>query len=429
MRMKISIKKLEIPVDPQNEVTSEKIFKPRRCKDINGNWRFHEKGIFSEEIFGCFDRCKCGADTTPGTICQICGCRVISKVKTPIFYIDCGMRIPFIGANYSKFKNKDVIKSLMEYKSFYYDGHVITFNLEKIDLSQYDDNKVLIGGEAAKAYDQSVTDKWIENNTITRISVPHPIYRPIIDTNNGYILGALNDALVTFINNKNKLNTFKQLKSISKFHELTMCSTLCKYYDQIVKSIFDIITNGQKSLIKKEIIGQSITGAIRAVITNRFDIDEDHALIGSEYANVLFPQLYNKNKGNIEGINNDLKKGDYHIIVNRPPTIGQLSIMAFKPIFSTENSNKFVMGFNPIVFDGYAADTDGDVLLAIGIYSREANNECHKLLPSNNYIGGSDGFVRNKIPEDFLYAMNNIYKYNPKEKAKIQEIINKGLSK
>ena len=48
----IVIKRIRIEDNPANEVTSDKVFKPRKIRDANGNLLFDENGIFSEKIFG-----------------------------------------------------------------------------------------------------------------------------------------------------------------------------------------------------------------------------------------------------------------------------------------------------------------------------------------------------------------------------------------
>ena len=62
-------------------------------------------------------------------------------------------------------------------------------------------------------------------------------------------------------------------------------------------------------------------------------------------------------------------------------------------------------------------------MLVIALYSKEASKEAERLMPSRNYIGANDGFVRNKLPEDFVYTMQQVYKHDSVKREKIRRII------
>ena len=109
------------------------------------------------------------------------------------------------------------------------------------------------------------------------------------------------------------------------------------------------------------------------------------------------------------------------ILINRQPTIGEKSIMAFHPVFSDKEEERFVLQLNPLSMDGYAGDYDGDVLLMIALYTKEACAEAKKLLPSRNYLGGADGNIRNGIFEDLVYVMQKSYEDGKADK--IHELI------
>ena len=424
--MKIEILNFNVKENPYNAVTSEKIFKPRRIKDNKGNWRFSDDGIFSERIFGRIGVCTCGETTTPGTWCPQCNCRVVDKEKMPEFYIPCGIPLPHIAANYSQFgKYSQIVEDLMKFKSFLYDGEVIEFDLEKINCESYDRDKVKIGFEAVKELNIGATNKWFKENTIWNISVPHPIFRPIIELNdNKYVIGPINTVLIDLLTKRNQILSFMKFNKDDKLGILAINKKLCEKYEEVLNKIFfDIITGGKKSLLKQEIISQPITGAIRAVITNNFALEEDVILIGKEYIEILFPYVFKKHRGDFVKINEELKSKNYNVLVNRPPTIGQKSVIFMKPRINMDDNYRFVVSTNPIIFDGLGADTDGDVFLVIGLYTEESNEEAEKLKPSKNYINGSDGFIRNKIPEDFMFAYQQLRK-NSKAYKEIEKIMN-----
>lgn len=428
--MRITIENFHIKENPLNEVTSEKVFKPRRTKDKDGNWRFHDEGIFSPVIFGKLYKCSCGANEEPGTWCKICGDRVVSKDKMPDFYIPTGVRAPFVHTDYSVFgRDAKQIKMLLEYGAFLYDGEFVEFDLSKLDISQYPDNdKILIGVEAAQALSPKVTDEWIKKNTSTNVPVPHPIYRPIIETTSGrYILGSLNDVLIDLLDKRAKILSFKEEGDGNKFQELTLNKLLYDKYVEVIYSIFEILLKGKKSVMKQEVVAQPISGAFRAVITNNDSLDEDIILIGYELVETIYPHLVKRYGEDWDAINEHLKRHQSRVVVNRPPTIGEKSVIAMKPVINKDPMARFVISTNSIIFDGMAADTDGDVFLVISLYTDEANREADEMLPSRNYIGGSNGKVRNKMPEDFEFAMSQIYKKDPELRDRIKQIIAENL--
>ena len=169
-----------------------------------------------------------------------------------------------------------------------------------------------------------------------------------------------------------------------------------------------ILAKNRKNVIANELRGQPETGMIRAVMTNNFSLDEDTLLIGKYFISTLYPKLYQDNLINkepdIDAINKILKEENYLVLFNRQPTIGAKSIISMKPIFTKTDAEQFVIQANPIVYDGLAADVDGDSLNVIALYSKEANEEAVKLLASNNYIEGSNSSIRNGIIDEFKYV-------------------------
>lgn len=409
--MNITIKKLQIEDNPANEVTSHKIFKSRKVFDDEGNLVFHEDGIFSDKIFGKFGKCKCGALTSEG-ICPICNTRVLSKKKIPDFYIKFdNLNIPDLTIDYRVYnKVKVELEGLMHYKGFLYDGKYIKFNLDSLDTQQYDNDKILIGKEAVLAL--GVDEHWYNERVSNKLYIPHTSFRKITVQGNQYFLGDINILLVNILRKKNKLKQFENIDTTDKFLELSIKNELLDQIKLFYDSIYDMLSRNKKSIITREVRGQGITGAARAVVTNNFDLDEDTVIIGSYFIPTLFPNLYKKytsndGKTDIDSINEELK--DYLILLNRQPTIGEKSILAFHPVFSTKKEERFILQMNPIITDGFAGDFDGDVYLMIALYTEEACKEAMKLLPSKTYIGGANGKIRNGIFEDLEYVMQKMY--------------------
>ena len=404
--MNISIDRVKIRKNIRNEVTSHKIFKSRAILDKDGNPMYHEEGLFSPKIFGNFNSCTCGALTRPG-FCEICNTRVINKSKLPDFYIEFSDLILLNnGADFSNYKKIEKnIRDILNYSSFVYEGKVIEYNLLELDLSLIDASKVKIGEKALKAL--GVDSEWIKENTYNRIYVPHPFFRPITFTKDKIFLGDINATLVNLLKKRNKLNKVISGVEPDIFLELAIKRNIVEYVEEFYTSLFSLLNTKSNSINKHEMKGHKITGAVRAVVINNFELDEDKCIIGYFFIRDLFPHLYEKytdKEGqfiDIDGLNKELE--DYTVLINRQPTIGEKSIMAFHPQFSKEYAERFVLQINPIVQDGFAGDFDGDVYLIIALYSHEAINESKVLLPSNNYLGGSNGEIRNKIFEDLEF--------------------------
>lgn len=403
-----SIKPLDIKDNPANEVTSFKIFQDRKIFDDDGNFVFHPDGIFSEKIFGRFKVCKCGNYTKPG-ICPVCGTRVLSTHRIPDFYISFkNCDIPQINLNIKKIKGftTDDIEKLYKYKGFLYDGKVIAMDsLLSMDLSIYDIKKVKIGRDALLSI--GVKEPLYNGNIINKLSVPHTRVRPIYVSEGDYFLGELNTSLINIIKTKTKLDKLKTKANKNVFNELILKRKITEAVYEYYNVLYNVLAKKGKTIISREMRGQVITGAARAVVTNNFSLDEDVALIGYYFIPTLYPKVYEKcvdETGllDIEKVNEMIK--DKYILINRAPTIGEKSIMALKPVFSYKDSDKYVLQLNPIIMDGLAGDFDGDVLLMIALYTDEANQEASQLLPSKNYIGTANGKIRNKIFEDLDYV-------------------------
>ena len=424
--MKIKIKRLKIKENPANEVTSHKVLASRRTKDINGNFVYHSEGIFSDKIFGRFGKCKCGELTKPG-YCSICETRVISSKRIPDFYVSFnGVRIPFNDIDYSIFgaKAKEA-ETIINYEGFIYNGEFVQLNLDKIE-DEYEG--ALIGEDAI--VELGGTKEWYEENTTDKFSIPHTTYRPIIKTpTNKLVLGPLNDSLIDLLRKKAEINSYLEMDDLDTITLLVCYNSVIKEIKNIRNEIFDLIAKNKNSVINKEVRGQDITGAARAVVTNNFDLDEDIALIGDYFIPVLYPVLSEKFKDELTGkidiheLNKHLMDNGYRILVNRAPTIGEKSIMGMIPQFSENPNERYVLQLNPILFDGFAGDTDGDVFLMIALYTRESHQEADSLLPSRNFLGGDNSEVRNKLPEDFVYVMKKAYETNHEIKDKIRDII------
>ena len=404
MPLRATIKPVHIVENPMNQVTSEKLFQARKIKD-GDRYLFHEDGIFSEKIFGKFGKCVCGEQTKPG-ICPKCNGRVLNKRNIPNFYIKFNFDLPNRVINYGAY-DKAMVDNLLNSRGFLYEGEYVEFDL-KIDFSKYDEKKILIGKDALMSI--GVSEAWYNENVHRLISIPHTSYRQITFQGDKYFIGNLNTIYINMLRQNNRYENLKKNSKLTIFNEINLRYIVCKELDKLYHELFQILAKNKRNVIDAELKGQPETGMIRAVMTNNFGLEEDTLKIGYYFIPTLYPRLFSKytdpetGETDIDGLNKELADEEYYVLFNRQPTIGAKSIIGMKPVFSDEESEMFVIQANPIVYDGLAADVDGDSLNVIALYSRAACEEAKKLLASNNYIEGSNSSVRNGILEEFEYV-------------------------
>lgn len=420
--MKITVNPVNVVENPKNEVTSDKVFQARKIKD-GDRYLFHADGIFSEKIFGKFSKCYCGKLTKPG-YCGSCGCRVISKRNVPNFYMKFNFDLPNHIINYEDY-DKELFSDLMSCRGFLYEGKYVEFNLKKEDLSIYDETKVLYGKDAImsfapidnsseEALEKSMLarnklEAWYNNNTHRIVSIPHTSFRQITFQGDNYFLGSLNVLYINMLKLAKKYDYNKKNSTLTVFNEINLRYLVNKDIEKLYAELFQILAKNNRNVIDNELKGQPETGMIRTVMTNNFGLDEDDIKLGYYFIPTLYPKFYREYTDengytDIDAINQRLKDEKYLVLFNRQPTIGQKSIISMRPIFSKLDSEIFVIQANPIIYDGLAADVDGDALNVIALYSKAACKEAEKLLPSRNYVEGSNGGIRNCILEELEYV-------------------------
>lgn len=570
--MIVDVKRTKIKKEECNRIKSHLIYEPHRRQSVD-NLKFAEDGIFSKKIFGNIHKCECGDYIDRyDEICPRCGTRIIDSKNMPDFYIDLGVIVPVTLADYDSLwmgkRNKnsifpDVAEKIMNYDSFIWidenklksnnnytekDAAIIEdFNPDDAE-EKFNGKKIYYGVEALKILGAS--DEWIEENTVDFLEISHPMYRPLVAENMSipFITG-INSMYSNIIKKINDVLTMKDIAKDRPFFMMIESKAILNLYNQIIDELFKEIQDVKYSIVKSEIISHPISGAIRAVLINRHDINEDVMLIGDTLVETLWPYLYKQCEGNMVKINKELVDKNYLVLVNRPPTINHLSIIAMKPRIAslypfghTEGTDnclkhnvkyaeilkrkhkvgkmsrhnlidqklldserminfgdveKFGQGFsedvknyncqnmnwidnekinnekrsgeknikigeefgckssnnleindstvynersektsngscedvhyesedyydgidtiglrciamNPISMDGLAADTDGDCLLVIALYSDSANKEAYDyMLPSSSYMNYANSTIRNHIIEDFFFTQDN----------------------
>ena len=486
--MFVNISRTKIKKEEQNKITSHLIYEPHKRQKLE-KLKLHPKGIFSKQIFGNFHKCECGELVGEEGFCKKCKTRVIDPKNIPDFYIDLTIEVPVFLADYDALINRsanytiDEIKGLINYEMFLsvkkennnselidksnkdrnYEITSFDINNEKeaskFTSKEYEENHtILIGVDALKYL--GISEEWIRENTVDYLLIPHPAYRPLISDNMAIpFVSGINQLYSQIIK---KINDTIDMHDFAKGRPLYLMSeykAIVKLYNEIINSLFDELQNNKYNIIKSEVIAHPISGAIRAVLTNRHDIDEDVILIGDTLVETLWPYLYEKYEGNMALINEELVNENYLVLVNRPPTIAHLSIMAMKPrvasiypygkiedtdrcllhnydyairnedkigVFEDEtgelgdierfgqgledgidNMGLRVVSMNPIVMDGLSGDFDGDVIFVIALYSNKSLREAEDLLPSKCFKNFANGTIRNHIIEDFIFSLED----------------------
>lgn len=426
--MKIKIEPARIKKSPENQVTSSNIFKKNQRK-ISDDYKFDDEGLFSKKIFGRIGTCECGELNKPG-FCKICGCRVIDKNNIPDFFIDLGISVPKLYADFGKYKD---VKDLLEFNAFLYDdgSNEVVIDNGKIDTDKYDETKIVIGLDAARMIHPDI-DEWADKWMTDFINVPHPLFRSNLRLDNNKIMFTpVNKALISVLQNLERVNQFKDIFSDRDDINYYLMSFYREVYDQYINCMGEIYYlfagGGKRSFVGSDMRAHRVTGAVKGTVVNRFDVDEDVLLIGDTFIQTLYPYLYHKFDGDMEKINDYFVDNNEVVLFNRPPTICHLSIIALKPRvascykhgtfkdgavgknskseYDEENDTIGIrtLGYNPIVSDGLAGDYDGDVHLVIALYSEAAKRQAREMLPSKNFMNYANGNVRNVIPEDIEY--------------------------
>lgn len=400
--MKIDITRVRVKRNSKNEVTSDRVLRKRKPRDKDGKMLFDDDGIFSEKIFGRFGKCKCGKLTHAG-ICEECNTRVVKKNSLPTYYIP----FDFLDIPYNDVKLPKEAMKLYKYQAFIHNGKIIDFNIddENFDLSEYSGD-ILIGKDAILSL--GYTEEQYNNNVHNEINIPHPYIRPITVNSDGkYVLGDINRCLVEILKKRKTLEMYYNDKLENKFQELAIKNYLMRYIFAFYDEIFKIIAKNRNNVVSEELRGQKLSGVVRGVITNNFDLDEDVVMLGSYFINTLYSELFAECES-IEELNKRLIKDEYYVLFNRQPSIGQKSIMGMIPQFTDDPKARYVLQTNPIIYEGLASDCDGDNGNVIALYTKAACAEAKLRLPSRNYIEGSNGTIRNAIMEDFEYTRGNM---------------------
>lgn len=445
--MKFEIKPYVIKKLDENKVTSPTILKKKQTV-VSDEYHFDEHGIFSKVIFGNIDHCDCGNLQEVG-FCKLCNCRVVDKFNMPEFFIDLEIKVPRFCADFTEVKNA---RSLLEYKAYLYapkKGRGTIISVDDIGdptefFKTHDPKALLYGYEAAVRYNPKV-EKWGMRYLTDYVSISHPLFRANLKAEDGrFITAPINIAFSKLLQNLEDIRTYKTVLDntdidTKNYYMMKFCREIYVQYLACCREIFTQLTNSNNGFLRTNVRAHPITSAIKGTVVNRADIDEDVILIGDTFIQTLFPYLYKKFNGDLEKINTYLINSDTYVVVNRPPTICHLSIVAMKPRVAScykfgtvtdgalyphakseydENEDTIgirTLGINPMAVDGMNCDFDGDTLLVISVFSPEALKECETMVPSKNYMNFANGTIRNDIIEDVEFVLEKLKKNAHKE--------------
>lgn len=439
--MKIKVSPVKIKKNPINQVTSPHILKKNQRR-VSNNYKYDDKGLFSRKIFGRIDHCECGNLNEPG-YCKICETRVVDRNNMPDFYIDLGVMVPKLNVDFNSDPKVRKYKDLLTFDAYIKKNDRGGWDLIKVDVDNldigdddYTDDSTMIGLDAVRELYPEV-DKWAERNMTDFVSVPHPVQRPNLIMENGSIkISPINKTLIELLCNIDRVEQyrclFEEVEGRKPSDTYFMLSFYKELYDQYVKcmeEVFRLFCDGKKSFVGSDLRSHRVTGAVKGVMVNRHDVSEDVALIAPTFVQTLWPSLWHKYDGDLVKINQALIDTNALVLLNRPPTICHLSIVALKPRISalyapgtfddgalgqgklyegwdTDEIDKIglrTIGINGLITNGIAGDFDGDTCLLIALYSRKGHKEAESMLPSKNYMNYANGTIRNGIIEDVEY--------------------------
>lgn len=344
--MKVEIKHPSIVKSEENRVTSSLVSIPHYKKDLD-RFPYHPDGIFSKRIFGNLYKCDCGELKEEG-FCNNCETRVITYENMPDFFIQLPIEVLYryskLNILTSKQVSLDAIEKLAGYKAFLIEKEdakeddVLFDKYEFVDttLENYDpevyyskNSNIIIGREALGAI--AATEDWLNDNLSDVVLIPHTIYRPLIVNNNQTpFVSKINELYISLIDSIQKTEKIIEMVS-NPIYLLEAYSRINEIKENIDLLILEEIQENKYSIVRSEVISHPVTGAARATFLNRHDVHEDVLLVGDTLVETLWPYLYKKHKGNMIEINKELIERDYAVLLNRPPTIAHLSIVAMKP--------------------------------------------------------------------------------------------------
>jgi len=447
--------------------------------------KFHEQGLFSEQIFGPLKNytCQCGiyhGTTNAGTTCKICGVDIVQSrerrtrfakivlptpIVNPIFYD----LVVTLGGSQIK-KPLDMLMRNENSALFIdtKDGHYVAEENEKMWAPEKFPRKM----ERTEAIYELV--RWLANDLkdipewkfvydnldkllMKEILVLPPDLRPTSKIKSGkdqMRSDEINRFYLHILNNKETMEeTF-----IDILRKKDLYYTYFRQVQKLVSNLYDYIIekmSKKEGLIRGNILGKRIDFSGRAVIVPDPTIKLDECSLPYIVVLELFKLQISKKliesskfrfqNEAIDFIDRCIELDDPILskicesvvkdevcLLNRQPSLHRLSLIGFKLKMNMDK----VIKIHPLVCSGYNADFDGDQMAIYLPISRQAKEEVlEKFLATKNLYNPSNASLATTPSQDIILGtyiltnnmipdLQNIISYKGEEIPECTKIFN-----
>jgi len=400
--------------------------------------KFHERGLFSEQIFGPVDDYKCQCGRYVGreyinTVCENCKVLVTSsdirlstfaRISVPSYCCVINPIVLNILLRYylpSKF-NKLMLDKIIQGKEFIkIEDDVITIIDRSIEgaktgplVFKEEIYPILLENEDVKQFD-SLYNNYL---FVTTIPVIPPDVRPLFMSESGRAIYQedINEAYIKII------RTIQSIKK-SPFVFDNIHVILQRQFEELIKTLMSKYEH-KTGFLRSHVLGKRVDYSGRAVIV----VDGGEMPLGwckipySIAKEIYKPQviqlLAHKLKISPLKIMDDydtvtMKKhiltvlrdrfiGTY-VLLNRQPTLHRPGIQSMKVYDIVEED---VIVVHPLVCDGYNADFDGDQMAIYVPHTLALKDARTKMWVDNNTRKPSNGEILFKFTQDMVLGLN-----------------------
>ncbi len=284
------------------------------------------------------------------------------------------------------------------------------------------------------------------NNTewviLSVVPVIPPELRPLVPLDGGrFATSDLNDLYRRVINRNNRLKKLKELKApdvIIRNEKRMLQEAVDALFDngrrgrtvkgrgnRPLKSLSNML-KGKQGRFRQNLLGKRVDYSGRSVIVIGPELKLHQCGLPKKMALELFKPFIIKKldeKGFVSTIKGAKKMvedvrpevwdileeviKDHPVMLNRAPTLHRLGIQAFMPVLVEGNAIRI----HPLVCTAFNADFDGDQMAVHVPLSREAINECKRLMmPPQNILSSANGKPVTTPTQDIILGCNYLSK-------------------
>lgn len=360
--MKFEVEFLDIPDIKEFEVTSPAVFVPgvRISYSAIKERLFQEGGLFDPAVFGKAVVCNCEEEPRVEVgLCDRCKTFVWDPSDEPLWFYKLPLSI--LRPNLAKtnmirlLEDWDVdhknhtgnslspvdfgtIEELLAYKSYLVYGSENEWELIKYDYRNPldDPTEKVTTFEASRSLAGYKAVEWLYGKVVAdalstdKIYIPHPDRRKITAAYGKLFLDSKTQAAQSMIETCNKI---KEMTDYGSDSVLDMVSGNRTYraVTEYLNEVRLLLFTSKTSELAKYALGRPCSRAIRATITNRYDLNEDIVLVPYCMFETILPEIFELAEGDPVRINKILIDQNVKLLINRQPTISELSIMGMKP--------------------------------------------------------------------------------------------------